>query len=193
MTTRLPARAALPILLAVAAAAAGCGLPEKVRALVAPKPTPTAVPAPTPLPVPPLKMDFVKIREERARGGAGMALCAVDIELGGAKRSEIAAARVLVRAAVDDLGTSLVPDDAAAARLAPLDGGDNEAPVVLAVPLKVASRKATSIHEVSGEIELYVPGADPSAPTVTEGLDARRLPPNTLRRYRFSLKDVPLP
>lgn len=184
-------RAALALLLALASA--GCGVPEKVRALVAPTPTATVVPTPTPVPVPLLAMDFVKIREERARGEAGKASCAVEIALGGAKRSEIAAARVVVKTAVDDLGTSLLPDDAAASAFAPLPAGEPEAPVVLAVPLKVASRKATSLREVSGEIELYVPGADPSAPATGPGLDPKRLPPNTVRHYRFSLKDVPLP
>ncbi len=193
MSATPSARAALALLLATTAVAAGCGLPEKARALVAPAPTPTVVPTPTPHPVPPLKMDFVKIREERARGGAGTGLCTIDIQLGGAKRSEIAAARVVVRAAVDDLGASLVPEEAPNAPLAALGSADPEAPVVLAVPLKVASRKATSLREVSGEIELYVPSADPSAPAAAPGLDPRRLPPNTVRRYRFSLRDVPLP
>ena len=189
-----PSRLPLALLLASAGFAAACGLPEKARALVAPKPTPTVVPTPTPVPVPPLAMDFVKIREERSRGDAGNALSTIDIALGGAKRSEIAAARVLVLTAVDDLGVSLVPDGAANAPFAPLpEGADPEAPVVLAVPMKVASRKATSLREVSGEIELYVPGANPSAPAAGPGLDPRRLPPNTVRRYRFSLRDVPLP
>ena len=185
------ARAALALLLAVASA--GCGLPEKARALVAPKPTPTVVPTPTPVPVPPLAMEFVKVREERARGEAGKPSSAIHIALGGAKREEIAAARVVVKTAVDDLGASLLTDDAANASFAPLPAGEPDAPVVLAVPLKVASRKATSLREVSGEIELYVPGSDPSAPAAGPGLDAKSLPPNTVRRYRFSLKDVPLP
>ena len=185
--------AALALLLAVAPA--GCGAPEKLRALVAPKPTPapTAAPAPTPVPPPPLAMDFVKVREERARGSAGPAACSVDIALGGAKREEIAEARVVVKTAVDDLGTSLLPDGAASPAFAPLPAGGPDAPVVLSVPMKVAARKATSLREVSGEIELYVPGGDPKAPPSAAGLDPKSLPPGTVRRYRFSLKDVPLP
>ncbi len=164
---------------------AACGLPEKARALVSPRPTPTVAPTPepTPVPVPPLKMEFVRVREERARGPAGMPACEIDIELVGATRSEVESARVLVRTAVDDLGTNLVPDNAAAAALAPLKGESPEAPIVLPVPLKLAARKAVSLREVSGEIELSVPGADPAAAGN----------PRVLRRYRFVLKDVPLP
>ena len=181
------ARIALVVLLAVGAAAtAACGLPEKARALVSPRPTPTVVPtpSPTPLPVPPLKMEFVRIREDRVRGSAGSALCEIDIELVGAKRNEIETARVLVRTAVDDLGTNLVLDGAASVAARPLKAGDPEAPVVLPVPLKLAARTATSLAEVSGEIELFVPGGDPAAAASD---------PRYLRRYRFVLKDVPLP
>lgn len=182
-------RPALALLLALGAVAtAGCGLREKVRALVA-RPTPTPAPAPTPLPVPPLKMDFVRIHEERSRGAAGSSSCAIEIELGGAARSEIEAFRVVVRSAVDDLGTSLVPD--AGPEPAPLPGGAADAPIVLPVRLKLASRKATSLREVSGEIELTVRGAGPAVPRPAPG--TRTVGPNTLRRYRFALRDVPLP
>lgn len=182
-----PVRIALTFLLAaVAVATAACGLPEKARALVAPRPTPTVAPtpSPTPLPVPPLKMEFVRIREDRVRGSAGTALSEIDIELVGAKRGEIESVRVLVRTAVDDLGTNLVLESASAAPLEPLKGEDPEAPVVLPVPLKLAARKAVSLREVSGDIELYVPGGDPAAAAGN---------PRYLRRYRFVLRDVPLP
>lgn len=186
MTPR-PARIALVVLLAVGAAAtAACGLPEKARALVTPRPTPTVAPTPEPtaVPVPPLKMEFVRIREERKRGPAGAPACEIDIQLVGAKRSEIESARLLVRTAVDDLGTSLVLENASAAVLEPLKGDDPGAPVVLPVPLKLAARKAVSLREVSGDIELYVPGGDPAAVAGN---------PRYLRRYRFVLNDVPLP
>jgi hypothetical protein len=184
---RSPVSLALALLLAAGTAVTGgCGLPEKARALVAPRSTPTVAPAPkpTPLPVPPLQMEFVRVREERVQGSAGTPLCEVEIELVGAKRSEIESARVLVRTAVDDLGTNLVLENAAAAALAPLKGENPEAPVVLPVPLKLAARKAVSLREVSGDIELYVPGGDPAAAASN---------PRYLRRYRFVLKDVPLP
>lgn len=277
---RSPTRVAPLLLLALLLPlAAGCGLKERLRGLVS-KPAPTPVPTATPLPVPPLKMDFVRVREERARGEAGRSYCEIDVELAGTRRSEVEAARVVVARAVDDLGTSLVPGGAAA-QLEPVEGGDLNAPLVLALPLKLAPRKASRLPEVSGEIELYVPNADPGAvvtlpgfrslagkPVVSPalaasgvelaiataqeaealpagpddvvlrvtdpkkkvegfylvdaegtawktnresrggfvvltsqaeppgpgwGLQVRLLTPNTLRRYRFALKDVPLP
>ena len=151
--------AALALLLA-ALATGGCGLPEKARGLFA-KPTPTPLPTPTPVPAPPLKLDFVGVREERVRGNAGRALCEIDVLLVGSKRSEIESARVVVTRAVDDLGTNLVPDGKPA--LEPVTGEDAAAAVVLPVPLKLAPRKARALAEVSGEIELYVPNADPGA------------------------------
>ena len=173
------------LLLAAALATAGCGFPEKVRSLVvAPTPTPTVVPTPTPIPVPPLQMDFVRLREERVRGSAGTPLCEIDIQLVGAKRSEVESARVVVRTAVDDLGTNLVLENAGAAALEPLKGEDPDAPIVLPVPIKLASRRAATLGEVTGEIELYVPGGDPAAAATN---------PRYIRRYRFALKGVPLP
>ena len=150
--------ALLPALLA-----AGCGLPERVRSLVA-RPTPTALPRPTPVPAPPLELSFLGIREDRVRGGAaGPAGTAIEVALVGTKRSDVETARVVVETAVDDLGTSLVPAGAANAAHEPPRGDDVAAPVVLSVPLKLASRAASSLREVSGSIELYVPDADPGA------------------------------
>lgn len=160
---RRTARTALALaLLAAAAATAGCGLPEKVKGLVA-KPTPTPAPTPTPVPAPPLRITFLGIREERARGGAGPSSCALDVQLGGSRRGDVESARVVVTKADDDTGASLVPDGVAGAVLEPIRGEDAEAPVVLTVPLKAAARAARTIREVSGEIELYVPNVDPSA------------------------------
>jgi len=151
--------ALLPALLATA----GCGLPERVRGLVA-RPTPTPLPRPTPVPAPPLEMSFLGIREDRVRGGvAGPAGTTIEVALAGTKRGDVETARVVVEAAVDDLGTSLVPAGAANAKHEPPRGGDAASPVVLAVPLKLAARAAASLREVSGTIELYVPDADPGA------------------------------
>lgn len=158
---RRAAGAALALLPALLAA--GCGLPERVRGLVA-RPTPTALPRPTPIPAPPLEMSFLGIREDRVRGGAaGPAGTSIEVALVGTKRGDVETARVVVETAVDDLGTSLVPAGAANATHVAPPGVDAAAPVVLSVPLKLASRAASSLREVSGSIELYVPDADPGA------------------------------
>lgn len=193
-----PARSAVPqrgaslaaaLLLAAAVVVPGCGLPEKARALLV-RPTPTPVPTATPRPVPPLVMEFVGIREERARGEGTTPLCEVDVRLVGADPSEIEAARVVVRTAVDDLGTDLVT--AAPPAPGPLPEGVSGGPLVLPVPLKLAPRAARTITEVSGEIELYVAEAEsPARPAPGSG--QRSSGPVAPRRYRFALKDVPLP
>ncbi len=160
---RRSAANALLTLLPVLLATAGCGLPERVRGLVA-RPTPTPLPRATPVPAPPLEMTFLGIREDRARGGAaGPAGTTIEVALAGTKRGDVETARVVVEIAVDDLGASLVPAGAAAAKHEPPRGNDAASPVVLSVPLKLASRAAASLREVSGTIELYVPDADPGA------------------------------
>ena len=156
------ARAALALLVTLLPVA-GCGLPERVRGLIG-RPTPTPLPRATPIPAPPLEMSFLGIREERVRGGAaGPAGTMIEVALVGTKRGDVETARVVVETAVDDLGTSLVPAGAASANHEPPRGDDAAAPVVLSVPLKLASRAASSLREVSGSIELYVPDADPGA------------------------------
>ncbi len=157
---------ALLVLSVALLAAPGCGLPERVRRLVS-RPTPTPLPRPTPVPAPPLELSFLGIREDRVRGGAaGPAGTTLEVALVGTKRGDVETARVVVATAVDDLGASLVPAGAANAAHEPPRGDDATAPVVLSVPLKLASRSAATLREVSGSIELYVPDADPDAAVV---------------------------
>ncbi|MHB8800077.1 MAG: hypothetical protein ACYDBY_16615 [Thermoanaerobaculia bacterium] len=160
---RRNAASAALALIAALLAAGGCGLPERVRGFVA-GPPPTPLPRPTPVPAPPLEMSFLGVREDRVRGGAaGPAGTTIEVALVGTKRGDVETARVVVETAVDDLGTSLVPAGVASSKHEPLRGSDAAAPVVLSIPLKLASRNASSLREVSGTIELYVPDADPGA------------------------------
>ncbi|MBK9967010.1 MAG: hypothetical protein IPP07_19845 [Holophagales bacterium] len=76
---------------------------------------------------------------------------------------------MVVRKAVDDLGTNLVPDDAASARLEPTQRGQfgnpkegPAPPTIVFAEMKNPPRKAKLLKEVSGEIELYVPSRDPN-------------------------------
>ena len=176
-----PARLALPLLALLALPLGGCKLPYQILSkLVAPKPTPT----PTPIPAQAIAAEFNSIEDERVAGDSQTPRMTVSVTLPGTKQNDVAAMRVVTKKVVDDLGTDLVLENAAAAALEPLKGENPEAPVVLPVPLKLAARKAVSVTEVSGEIELYVPGGDPSAAASN---------PRYLRRYRFALKGVPLP
>ncbi|MBI5444464.1 MAG: hypothetical protein HY900_25040 [Deltaproteobacteria bacterium] len=165
---RRPFRTATVLLLVLGTTlVAGCKLPQKMagflRARYGPTPAPTPVPTPALAPGPEIKVDFFQLFDARVRGDSEVSDTQVDLEIPGTKRGEVAAARVVVRKAVDDLGTNLVRDDAAEAGLEPTVGGEAEAPVFLSLHLKNAPRKAKSIAEVSGDLELYSPLADPDA------------------------------
>jgi hypothetical protein len=162
---RSPLRTALVVLLALGASlATGCKLPEKMVGLIRSRygPTPTPVPTAAP-PAPEIKVDFFQLFDNRVRGDSEIAGTQVDVEIPDVKRGDVVAARVVLRKAVDDLGTNLVPDDAAGAGLEPTVGGEADAAVFIPLHLKVAPRKAKSIVEISGDLELYSPETDPDA------------------------------
>lgn len=157
-------RAAVLLLVLGTVSLFGCKLPAQVlQKIFAPKATPTA----TPLPATALQAEFVQIREERVRGEGMSPMCALEVSLPGTKASEVASTRVVVRKVVDDLGTALVPDDAAEAGFVAVyfdpSSGQPDAPVVVPVPMKNAPRKAKLLREVTADVELYTPALDPAA------------------------------
>lgn len=162
---RSPLRTATVLLLALGTSlATGCKLPEKMVGLIRSRygPTPTPVPTAAP-PAPEIKVDFFQLFDNRVRGDSEIAGTQVDVEIPDVKRGDVVAARVVLRKAVDDLGTNLVLDDAAGAGLEPTVGGEADAAVFIPLHLKVAPRKAKSIVEISGDLELYSPESDPDA------------------------------
>ncbi len=89
------------------------------------------------------------------------------LELPKLQSAEVAASRVFVKSATDDVGGDLVDHDAsepqfesnprAAMKDAP------PMPAMISVKLKNPDRKARKVSAVSGEIELYLPGRDPNS------------------------------
>lgn len=96
--------------------------------------------------------------------------CTLGIELPDFPAHEVTAARVVVKKAVDDLGTSLVKEDAADVPLEPTqrgqfgkpDDGKPAPPTIVFAEMKNPPRAAKALKEVSGEIELFVPSRDPN-------------------------------
>jgi hypothetical protein len=151
-------RAALTLLLssglvAVPAAAQGKAKGKPKTAVAAP-----AKPAPA-------NAKLAQLQDRRSSGH--FARCTLGIELPDIPAVEAKAARVDVKKAVDDLGTDLVPEDAAEARLEQTQRGlfakpgDKTITIVFA-EMKNPPRKAKTLKEVSGEIELFMPGRDPN-------------------------------
>lgn len=162
---RSPLRTATVLLLAFGTSlATACKLPDKMVGLIRSRygPTPTPIPTAAP-PAPEIKVDFFQLFDNRVRGDSEVAGTQVDVEIPDVKRGDVVAARVVLRKAVDDLGTNLVLDDAAGAGLEPTVGGEAEAPAFISLHLKLAPRKAKSIVEISGDLELYSPETDPDA------------------------------
>lgn len=160
-----PARLALPLLALLALPLGGCKLPYQIISkLVGPKATPT----PTPIPAQSIATEFSAIEDERVAGDSQTPRMTLTVTLPGTKHNDVAAMRVVTTKVVDDLGTNLVPENAAEAhfesvREVDVYGEDAPPPVNVSIAMKSASRKAKILKEVSAEVELYTPALDPAA------------------------------
>lgn len=153
---------AAPLLLAPPAEAQAKGRSKAAAA----KPAAPAAPKTTPA-----NARIAQLQDRRSSGH--FARCTLGIELPDIPAVEAKAARVVVKKAVDDLGTDLVPEDAAEARLEETQRGmfakpgDKTVTIVFA-EMKNPPRKAKALKEISGEIELYVPSRDPNGEAAFE-------------------------
>ena len=107
----------------------------------------------------PLEVRVQSVNDRRAKGF--FAQLAIGLELPAIKASDVAAARVLVSTAVDDVGTDLVDREAQEPQLDPNMRTEGAANV--SVNLKNPARRATKVKQVQGQIELYMPSKDPSS------------------------------
>jgi hypothetical protein len=154
-------RATLLLLLGVALTASPAASQSKGKA----KPGRAKAAAPAPAKATPANTKIAQLQDRRSSGH--FARCTLGIELPDIPAVEAKAARVVVMKAVDDLGTNLVPEDAAEKVLEPTQRGmfakpgDKTIAIVFA-EMKNPPRKAKALKEVSGEMELYMPGRDPN-------------------------------
>jgi hypothetical protein len=92
----------------------------------------------------------------------------ISLELPKIRSSEVEASRVLLAAATDDSGKSLLDPEATEPQLEPnmsgrMGGAATPPPASVRVMLANPDRKATTVKEVRGEIELYMPAKDPNS------------------------------
>lgn len=92
----------------------------------------------------------------------------ISLDLAGTKESDVAAARVTIEKAVDNTGRSLIDPEKGAPDFEPTTGSFRRAdaasgPASIDLNLLNPSRDATSIAELRGEVELYMPTKDPDA------------------------------
>lgn len=115
----------------------------------------------------PVDVTVQQVNDRRTNGS--FAQLTLSLQLPKVKSAEVAASRVLVSSAVDDLGQSLVDPEQQEPQLetnmrGSMSGeGEKDTPVNISLTLKNPSRKATKIGQVRGEIELFMPSKDPNS------------------------------
>jgi hypothetical protein len=108
-----------------------------------------------------------QINDRRTNGS--FSHLSISLELPKIRSTEVEASRVLLAAATDDSGKSLLDPEATEPQLEPnmsgRMGGAAATPPPASVRVMLANpdRKATTVKEVRGEIELYMPAKDPNS------------------------------
>jgi hypothetical protein len=165
-------------LLAVAALLAAPGLAaqtkKKSKSAKPAKAAPAAAEAPAP--ATPARLELVQVNDRRSSGH--FAALNVHVLLPDVPEKDVAAESVVATKAVDDTGKDLVEGSQQSKDLRPTasgmglgmgkgaDAGSGPEPpsgTRLTISLSNPSRGATTIKEIVGEIELYVPSRDPNA------------------------------
>lgn len=129
-------------------------------------------------------IDFVVDQVNDRRSPGPFSELTINLKLPKLQTTEVAASRVLISTAVDDLGQSLIDPERSEPKLeqnyrASMDyKGWEKVPVAtIAVSLKSPGRKAKTVKTVNGEIELFMPGKDPnSVAEITKFLSGRGKP-----------------
>jgi hypothetical protein len=116
----------------------------------------------------PVEVSIKQVNDRRTSGS--FAQLNISLELPKISSRDVEASRVLIVAATDDSGSSLLDPEASEPQLEPnfrgsLTGRDDKIPppATVTVTLKNPDRKAKTVKEVRGEIELYMPGKDPNS------------------------------
>ncbi|HEU4886415.1 MAG TPA: hypothetical protein VFV49_00905 [Thermoanaerobaculia bacterium] len=118
----------------------------------------------------PVEVKIERINDRRTSGSFSQLVIA--LELPKIRSAEVEASRVLLTAATDDSGRSLLDPEASEPqlqpnfRMTPRPGAEPEnppPPATVDVTLKNPDRKAKTVKEVRGEIELYMPSKDPNS------------------------------
>ncbi len=116
----------------------------------------------------PVEVSIKQVNDRRTSGSFSQ--LTISLDLPKISSRDVEASRVLIAAATDDSGRSLVDPEAGEPQLDPnfrgsLTGRDDKVPppASVNVTLKNPDRKAKTVKEVRGEIELYMPGKDPNS------------------------------
>lgn len=128
--------------------------------------------------------------EDRRTTGKFFAGLEIELKLTGDDVADAKAARLLVKKAVDETGRDLLPESRSESDFQKSFGGG--APD-LKVSLKNPARTASAVKEISGEIELFLPGRDPAATVILDRILSRMDKPvesAALRSQKVEVKVV---
>lgn len=115
----------------------------------------------------PVELSVKQVNDRR--GGQFFERLELVVELSGVTAGEVSAARVLLRSAVDDSGRSLIAEDASELPLQETGGSrfeddeDRKKPARLSFSLESPARTASTVREITGDVELYMPSKDPNS------------------------------
>jgi hypothetical protein len=108
-------------------------------------------------------VNVVQVNDRRTSGSFAQLMIALEIP--NIKGADVAATRVVIRSATDDKGRVLIPQEEPKleANYRRSSGPPDTRPVTVTVTLNSPERTATTIPDVSGDIELYMPSKDSNA------------------------------
>ena len=111
----------------------------------------------------PVEVTVSQVNDRRTNGS--FSRLTIALELPKIRSSEVEASRVLLAAATDDSGQNLLNPEASEPQLEPnmrgrFGGAETMPATIVNLELVNPDRKATTVKEVRGEIELYMPGKD---------------------------------
>ena len=116
----------------------------------------------------PAEVNVKQVNDRRTSGS--FAQLNINLELPKISSRDVEASRVFIAAATDDTGRNLLNPEASEPMLEPnfrgsLTGRDDKVPppATVNITLQNPDRKAKTVKEVRGEIELYMPGKDPNS------------------------------
>lgn len=110
-----------------------------------------------------IKTNDLKVTQVNDRRGKFSGLT-VTLELPSVKSSDVAASRVLLKSAVDDLGTNLLGSTEEPSldqnMRRKFEHGDTASPMIVSFDMKNPPRSAKALKDIRGDIELYIPSRD---------------------------------
>lgn len=110
----------------------------------------------------------------------------IELKIGGDGAAGVQGARALVKKAEDDTGRNLLKEGA---KTPEFETSMGDAPS-LKLEMRNPARKAKKVREVSGQVELFVPGRDPAAVARLDGFLSRMDRPATSTALKAAQAEV---